>query len=147
MAGGSLWPRVALAGAGALLVLFIVGPLLRLLLFASPENLATALRDPELKNSIALTVVTASLATLIAALLGIPLAYLLARRSFPGRRIILGIIDLPVVVPHPVAGIALLLFLGGGRRWAARWRNWASSSSVTFPALSRRCSLSPPPSW
>jgi molybdate/tungstate transport system permease protein len=112
MVGRPLWPRVALAGAGALLVLFIVGPLLRLLLFASPHNLADALRDVELRQSIVLTVVTASLATIIAALLGIPLAYLLARRSFPGRRIVQGIIDLPVVIPHPVAGIALLLFLG-----------------------------------
>jgi molybdate/tungstate transport system permease protein len=108
----TLWPRVALAGAGALLVLFIVGPLLRLLLFASPHNLGAALRDAELRDSIALTVVTATIATLIAALVGIPLAYLLARRPFPGRRIIQGIIELPVVVPHPVAGIALLLFLG-----------------------------------
>jgi molybdate/tungstate transport system permease protein len=93
-------------------VLFIVGPLLRLLLFASPATLGDALHDRELRDSIALTVVTASFATAIAALLGIPLAYTLARRSFPGHRFIQGIIDLPVVIPHPVAGIALLLFLG-----------------------------------
>lgn len=107
-----LWPRVALAGAGALLVLFVVGPLLRLLFLASPQTLTDALRDPELRDSIALTVGTATIATLIAGLLGIPLAYLLARRAFPGRRIVQGLVDLPVVIPHPVAGIALLLFLG-----------------------------------
>jgi molybdate/tungstate transport system permease protein len=107
-----LWSRAALAGAGALLVLFILGPLLRLLLLASPQTLGDALRDAELRDSIALTIVTATLATLLAALLGVPLAYLLARRSFPGHRIIQGIVDLPVVIPHPVAGIALLLFLG-----------------------------------
>lgn len=106
------WPRVALAGAGALLVLFVVGPLLRLLLLASPQSLRDALGDAELRESIILTVVTATVATLIAAALGIPLAYLLARRAFPGRRIVQGLIDLPVVIPHPVAGIALLLFLG-----------------------------------
>ncbi len=104
--------RVVLAGLGACLVLFIVGPLLRLLFFASPETLGEALRDAELRDSIALTVLTATAATLIAALLGIPLAYLLARRNFRGRRLVQGLIDLPVVVPHPVAGIALLLFLG-----------------------------------
>jgi molybdate/tungstate transport system permease protein len=107
-----LWPRVAVAGAGALLILFIVGPLLRLLFLASPRSLAEALQDPELSESILLTVATASVATLIAGILGIPLAYLLARRRFPGRRIVQGLIDLPVVIPHPVAGIALLLFLG-----------------------------------
>jgi molybdate/tungstate transport system permease protein len=106
------WPRVALAGAGALLILFVIGPLLRLLLLASPQTLGDALRDTELRDSIVLTVLTASLATLIGALLGIPLAYLLARGAFPGRRVVQGLIDLPVVIPHPVAGIALLLFLG-----------------------------------
>jgi molybdate/tungstate transport system permease protein len=108
----SLLSRVMLAALGACLVLFIVGPLLRLLFFASPESLAAALRDTELRDSIVLTVFTASLATLIAALFGVPLAYLLARRNFPGRRLVQGLIELPVVVPHPVAGIALLLFLG-----------------------------------
>jgi molybdate/tungstate transport system permease protein len=107
-----LLSRVVVAALGACLVLFIVGPLLRLLFFASPESLGAALRDTELRDSIVLTVFTASLATLIAALFGVPLAYLLARRNFPGRRLVQGLIELPVVVPHPVAGIALLLFLG-----------------------------------
>jgi molybdate/tungstate transport system permease protein len=104
--------RLALAGLGACLVLFVVGPLLRLLVESSPRSLAEALYDPELRASIVLTVLTASAATLLAAFLGIPLAYLLARRPFPGRRIVQGLVDLPVVIPHPVAGIALLLFLG-----------------------------------
>lgn len=108
----SVWSRVILAGLSAFLVLFIVGPLLRLLLLATPHSLGEALRDAELRDSIVLTVVTASVATLIGIVLGVPLAYLLARRSFPGRRIVQGLIDLPVVIPHPVAGIALLLFLG-----------------------------------
>ena len=108
----SLLSRVMLGTLGACLVLFIVGPLLRLLFFASPGSLGAALRDTELRDSIVLTVFTASLATLIAALFGVPLAYLLARRNFPGRRLVQGLIELPVVVPHPVAGIALLLFLG-----------------------------------
>jgi molybdate/tungstate transport system permease protein len=108
----SVWSRIVLAGLSAFLVLFIVGPLLRLLLLATPHSLGEALRDAELRDSILLTVLTASVATLIGALLGLPLAYLLARRRFTGRRIVQGIVDLPVVIPHPVAGIALLLFLG-----------------------------------
>ena len=101
-----------LALLGSLLVLFIVGPLLRLLLMASPSSLGTAIADPELQASITLTVLCATGATLIAAFLGVPLGYLLARARFPGRRLLLGLVDLPVVIPHPVAGIALLLFLG-----------------------------------
>ncbi len=86
----SLVSRLVLAALGACLVLFIVGPLLRLLLFASPQSLGEALRDTELRDSIALTVFTATVATLIAAVLGVPLAYLLARRNFRGRRLIQG---------------------------------------------------------
>jgi len=106
------WTRLALAALGALLVVFIVGPLLRLLFLATPASLGEALRDQELLASIALTLGTATAATLIGALLGVPLAYLLARRSFRGRRLIEALVELPVVIPHPVAGIALLLFLG-----------------------------------
>ena len=106
------WARIALAGLGALLILFIVGPLLRLLLLATPGSLGEALRDQELRSSIALTLGTATTATLVGALLGVPLAYLLARRTFRGRRLIEAVVELPVVIPHPVAGIALLLFLG-----------------------------------
>ena len=97
---------------GALLILLIVGPLLRLLGEASPGALAEAARDPEIRDSITLTILTATAATLIALLLGVPLAYALARTRFRGSHLVRGILDLPVVIPHPVAGIALLLFLG-----------------------------------
>jgi len=96
----------------ALMVLFVAGPLLRLLFQASPASLGAALRDRELVASIWLTILTATSATALSIVLGVPLAYLLARVPFPGRRIVAGIVELPVVVPHPVAGIALLLFLG-----------------------------------
>ena len=106
------WGRLLVAAIGAVLVLFIVGPLLRLLFRASPASLMNAFRDPELGQAILLTLFTATTATAIGALLGIPLAYTMARTTFPGRRLLKGIIDLPVVIPHPVAGIALILFLG-----------------------------------
>ena len=96
----------------ALLVLFVAGPLARLLLQSTPASLGAAFRDRELLAAIWLTVLAASAASLLSLLLGVPLAYLLARSQFPGRRLVEGIVELPVVVPHPVAGIALLLFLG-----------------------------------
>ena len=96
----------------ALLILFVAGPLVRLLLQSSPASLAAALRDRELVEAITLTVFAASLGTVLSLGLGVPLAYLLARSRFRGRRLLEGVVELPVVVPHPVAGIALLLFLG-----------------------------------
>jgi molybdate/tungstate transport system permease protein len=104
--------RVIGALLGALLVLFIIGPLLRLLWEASPGALASAAADTEVRDAIALTVLAAGAATGLALLLGIPLGYALARYRFPGSGLLRGILDLPVVIPHPVAGIALLLFLG-----------------------------------
>jgi molybdate/tungstate transport system permease protein len=104
--------RLLIAGTSALLMLLIVGPLLRLVLEAGPMSLAAAFADDEVRASITLTIFAATAATLLGVALGLPLAWALARKEFPGRGIVQGLVDLPVVVPHPVAGIALLLFLG-----------------------------------
>lgn len=106
--------RLPLLGAllGSLLVLFIIGPILRLVWEATPVSLAGAVADPEIRASVVLTVLTASAATVLAVVFGVPLAYALARGRFRGKRLLAGILELPVVIPHPVAGIALLLFLG-----------------------------------
>jgi molybdate/tungstate transport system permease protein len=112
MTDSARWTRPFLALLGGVLVLFIVGPILRLLLMATPASLGQALADPDVRQSILLTILTATAATLLGLLLGLPLAYLLARKNFRGSRLVQGIVELPVVIPHPVAGIALLLFLG-----------------------------------
>ncbi|MGH7592117.1 MAG: ABC transporter permease [Gemmatimonadales bacterium] len=104
--------RIALALLGAVLVLFIIGPLLKLLVSTSPGVILAAFGDRELRDSIVLTVLTATAATACGLALGLPLAWLLARSRFRGRGVVGALVDLPVVVPHPVAGIALLLFLG-----------------------------------
>ncbi|MEA2008734.1 MAG: ABC transporter permease, partial [Chloroflexota bacterium] len=53
-----------------------------------------------------------AIATATAFVLGVPLAYLLARATFPGKRLVEGLIDLPIVIPHSAAGIALLMVFG-----------------------------------
>lgn len=103
---------LGLALAVALLVVGVIGPLGRLLLLATPGSLAEALADGDVRASIVLTLGTATVATAIGVVVGVPAAWLLARRRFPGDRLVAGILELPVVIPHPVAGIALLLFLG-----------------------------------
>jgi molybdate/tungstate transport system permease protein len=60
-----------------------------------------------------LTAYCGLLASLIGLILGVPLAYLLARLNFPGKSLVEGFIDVPIVVPHTAAGIALLFVFGG----------------------------------
>jgi molybdate/tungstate transport system permease protein len=98
--------------AGSLLVLFVVLPLVSTLLATSPAALWAALVDAEVVASLWLTVYAAALATIIAMLTGVPLAYLLARYQFPGKRAVESIVDLPVVIPHTAAGVALLMVFG-----------------------------------
>jgi molybdate/tungstate transport system permease protein len=93
---------------GALVLLFLIAPLAGLILHSSTTELSETLRDSEVSQSIGLTLWTSMLATGLFALLAVPLAYLLARFDFWGKKIVLGIIDLPVVIPHSAAGIALL---------------------------------------
>lgn len=104
--------------AGGLL-LFIVAPLLGLVLASSIDEVRGAALDDEVRESIALTLGTAMAATLLGAVPAVPLAYLLARRRLPFSRSISAIVDLPIVIPHAAAGLALLTVLSGDA-WIAR---------------------------
>lgn len=98
--------------AGGLLVLFIVLPLASTLLSTTPAAFLESFGDREVLKSIGLTFGSAAIATALALAGGVPLAYLLARRTFHGKRLLEAIINLPVVIPHTAAGIALLLVFG-----------------------------------
>ena len=94
------------------LVLFLLLPLLALLVYSSPAELRANLARPEVRQAIALSLRTSTAATAAAVLLGLPAAYLLARRQFPGRALLDTLIDLPIVLPPAVSGLALLLVFG-----------------------------------
>ncbi|HXD23644.1 MAG TPA: ABC transporter permease [Gemmatimonadaceae bacterium] len=102
------------AVASSILLLFLVLPVVHLVIAAGAGGASRLFTDAELRQSLALTAITATAAALAAALCGTPLAWLLARRDFRGRALISAILDIPLLIPHPVAGIALLLFLGRG---------------------------------
>lgn len=97
---------------GFVLVLLIAVPLLRMLLVVDTAELSRTALDNEVRSAIMLTLRASLWATLAALIMGIPLAWLLARRNFPGRRVLEGIVDLPVIIPHTAAGIALLSVWG-----------------------------------
>jgi molybdate/tungstate transport system permease protein len=105
---------VLVALAASLLLLFFVGPLLGLVAMGGARGIDSLFSDGELRGSLMLTALTATTASILGFLGGTPIAYLLARRRFPGRSMLAALFDLPLVIPHPVAGIALLLVLGRG---------------------------------
>jgi molybdate transport system permease protein len=105
-------PRLVLLPAGALLLLLVL-PVAALLWRAALEGaLLTAATNRAVLDALLLSVVTTSITLLVAVGLGTPLAWLLARRPVRGRRILETLIELPIVLPPSVAGLALLLLLG-----------------------------------
>jgi molybdate/tungstate transport system permease protein len=96
------------AAIGGLVLLFIVAPLISMFVNCSAAELTQTAKDPEVRNSIRLTLWTSMAATILFAFAAIPFSYLLARKNFPLKGLVTGIIDLPIVIPHTAAGLALL---------------------------------------
>ncbi|MCY3023743.1 MAG: ABC transporter permease [Planctomycetota bacterium] len=109
---GLPWGELLFALLGSAVILLIVAPLLGLLLTSSFGEVSGAAADEEVMASVRLTLGCALAATVLCAVTGVPLAYLLARKRFVGRAALLAVIDLPIIVPHSTAGIALLTVLG-----------------------------------
>ncbi len=97
---------------GSILVAFLVIPLVALTLSQAGTSFAEVARMADVRDAIALSLEGAFLSAALAALVGIPLAYALARTTFPGKTAIAALVDLPLAVPHTVAGIALLMVFG-----------------------------------
>jgi molybdate/tungstate transport system permease protein len=97
---------------GSIILLFIGIPIFKMVLLSGPDSLADAFSDETVTKSILLSLSSALVATVLGFIFGVPLAYLLARHEFPGKQIIDGLIDLPIVIPHSAAGIALLFVFG-----------------------------------
>jgi molybdate/tungstate transport system permease protein len=103
---------VLAALGGSLLLLFLAAPVAELIVTGGAGGLARLGRDAELRQSLMLTVMTATTATLLGVVCGTPVAYVLSRSAFRGRAVLSALLDLPLLIPHPVAGIALLLVFG-----------------------------------
>jgi len=98
--------------AGGALLIFIIMPILSTLLSVDVQSLWQTLLDRETQDSLWLTFYSAAWATLLAVVTGVPLAYLLARFPFKGKQWVQGLINLPIVIQHTAAGIALLMVFG-----------------------------------
>jgi len=95
-----------------LILAFIVLPLFQMIIAPSFEMMKKTAADSDVVRSIWLSIYTALSASFISFIFGTPLAYLLARSDFRGKRLVESIIDLPIVIPHPVVGIAILSIVG-----------------------------------
>jgi len=94
------------------MLLFLTLPLLALILSVSPAELAENLSKPQVRQAIKISLRTTTITTGVTILFGTPIAYSLARRRLPLRRAIDTVIDLPIVLPPAVAGVALLITFG-----------------------------------
>jgi len=104
---------------GLVIFLFIIVPLIKMIAASDPHILLDTLLDPQVRDAIWLSLYAAIIATIVGFVLGVPLAYLLARTQFPGKTLLEGLIDVPIVIPHTAAGIALL-FVFGRNFWAGK---------------------------
>lgn len=96
------------------LSVLIVVPLASMVFSVGIGDLISALTDREIIASLLLTFECALYATIIAIVLGIPLAYIFAYIDFPLKRFVITLFDIPMIIPHTASGIALLFVFGSG---------------------------------
>lgn len=109
----------ALLGLG-----FLVVPLIALLVRTPWHSLPQQLTSPDVWQALQLSLICATAATVVSLVLGVPLAWLLARVEFPGRGFVRAIVTLPLVLPPVVGGVALLMALGRNGivgQWLDSW--------------------------
>lgn len=119
--------------ASLVFVLFIMLPVVSVFTHTSLGEIWAGFRKPLVLDALRLSVITTAISTIIVVTLGLPLAYTLARARFWGREIIDTLVDLPMVLPPSVAGVALLMAFGRkglvGQYLAAR------GIGITFTAV------------
>ncbi|MGI8594760.1 MAG: ABC transporter permease [Solirubrobacteraceae bacterium] len=109
---GTLLFRALLVAALALALCFLTIPVAAVLVDSGPRDLLNGLADPGALDALRLSLETTAIAVAIIVAVGTPSAYLLATRRFPGRSVVVTLVELPLVLPPAVAGIALLASLG-----------------------------------
>ncbi len=106
------WFSLLLAGTLSAALVFLVLPVVAIFTHTAPHELISRLGDPTATDALRLSLETTAIAVGVIVVIGTPAAYLLATRSFPGRSVVITLIELPLVLPPAVAGIALLASLG-----------------------------------
>lgn len=97
---------------GFVILSFIIFPIILFSLQSTPQALLAALQNKEFQGALMNSLLTSTISTFIILLFGVPLAYVLTRVDFKGKRLIDNLIDLPILIPQTVSGIAILILLG-----------------------------------
>lgn len=100
---------LALGVLGGFYVAMVAALLVADLAHTSPGHIAAALRSPEIRSSIALSLLSSFAAAIASVWVAVPLGYLLARTRFPGRLVVDLLVDVPIVLPPLVVGLSLLI--------------------------------------
>lgn len=136
--------HVVLGLLGAVALLFFVAPLVGLISRVTPGHVAAQLGSPAVRSALVLSLEVSLVSLAVSLVLGVPLAYLLARVEFPGRAVARGLVTLPMVLPPVVGGMALMTAFGR-RGLLGGWLEWFGVSlpfskagaivAVTFVSL------------
>jgi molybdate/tungstate transport system permease protein len=103
---------VAMFTIGFIFVFLITFPILYFALQITPQTLLVTAKNLDFQRALLNSFLTSIISTLIVLILGVPFAYVMARCDFTGKKILDNLIDLPIVIPQTVAGVALLVLLG-----------------------------------
>jgi molybdate transport system permease protein len=91
---------------------FLLLPIVAIFAHTSPSKLVSQLSNPVVTDALAVSLRTIAIAQALVVLFGTPTAYLLATRRFPGRSLLVTLVELPLVLPPAVAGLGLLAAFG-----------------------------------
>lgn len=104
--------RALMLALAALVAALVALPVVALILRVPPGTLLAQLGNPSVQEALWLSLTTSVAAAVVSLVIGLPMAHLLATRSFPGKRVLEILMDLPMVIPPTVAGFALLMAFG-----------------------------------
>jgi len=116
-------------------LLFLALPLVALFWQTEPARLLANLVDLQVVQAVVLSLKTSLITTVVTIIFGTPVAYLLARHNFPFRRVVETVLDLPLVLPPAVAGVALLMAFGRRGLVGGMLNDWGVQIAFTQTAV------------
>ncbi|WP_370618142.1 ABC transporter permease [Mumia sp. Pv 4-285] len=122
---------IALVAPSVVGLLLLLLPLVALLVRAPWSTFVERVRDPEILDALRLSLVTSTVSTFLCLVLGVPLAWLLARTTFRGMGLVRALVSVPLVLPPVVGGVALLMAFGR-RGVVGQWLDQSLGVTVPF---------------